>query len=1077
MEDWKLLSEYVERNSESAFKELVSRYLNLVYSAAIRQVRQPQLAEEVSQAVFILLARKAHSLRRSVVLAGWLFRTTSFVAKRALRSELRRQQREQESVEMQKLSTSDDHWKEIAPVLDEAMEKLGQKDRDAILLRFFQGKNLKEVGMDQKISEEAAKKRVSRGMEKLRLFLQQRGVKISTIALGTTLGAHGAEAAPTEMISVAQAAFVATGAKSVGGGLAADVLTAWKWARIKLAALVGAVGVALIGTVSLTSLTHDMVEKGNSKSTVAMEQNGGGIVLSSEQSLSATNAPAETAFVVHVVEAETGKPISGAKIRASIWTSPVDERDGLTTDESGVCPIPLPTSRFRRLDVGAMKNGYVARFYTWRYDKSETRPDEYTLRLGRAISTGGWVKNENGEPVKNAEILFAYLGTGDSTAREFVPERVGYIDPLSVAKTGLDGGWTCNVLPTNFSKIRIEVINSEYPGKGWGVIGETETERDNSVKLADLVAGSAVFVLEKGITLTGQVVDEQSNAVAGASVGWKSGSEKVTTDPKGFFTVNNISWNNKTNAQEMKLELAINAQGFAPKLESVYVKSNQVSCMIVMKKGALLKIKVVDQNGEVLSNARVCWMGWNGESLYGSFGHDDHTDINGVCEWADAPAGILRFEVLHSGFMSSRENMAQADGKEYVIKLQPELRVSGSVVDAQTGNPISEFKAIPGYSVRNWFRSSTVHGTNGWFEVIFDEQEPPFSLRIEADGYEPAIRDSIDSLTSSVINVALTKTTTNQVIKGIVLQPDGTPAAGTLVALGTTDNRIWLGKAKLLSWVGCILTKTDTQGAFEFPPHANAVTVAAANETGIGQVIPNTNGTALLVQLEPWGRIEGTLNFSDAKIKGVSTWNPIDGQYRGGISYDPTVFKADVDGEGHFAIENVPPGKHQVMLNFGIGKPGQPLAWAMVEAGKTTTIQVEESGYRLVGRLVDEANGKINWNKEPPDLFLINLARKGVTHPSGLGEEEVRRWEVQFWRSSEGAARFLEPSNFQIGVNEDGSFAAYNVPAGKYELRGVFDAPPVAGDNGADKKWRYVFKTIIVPDGNGKLNLGDVIVK
>ena len=111
------------------------------------------------------------------------------------------------------------------------------------------------------------------------------------------------------------------------------------------------------------------------------------------------------------------------------------------------------------------------------------------------------------------------------------------------------------------------------------MIGETETERDNSVKLADLVAGSAVFVLEKGITLTGQVVDEQSNAVAGASVGWKSGSEKVTTDPKGFFTVNNISWNNKTNAQEMKLELAINAQGFAPKLESVYVKSNQVSCM------------------------------------------------------------------------------------------------------------------------------------------------------------------------------------------------------------------------------------------------------------------------------------------------------------------------------------------------------------------------------------------------------------------------------------------------------------------------------------------------------------------
>lgn len=1077
MEDWKLLNDYVERNSEAAFRELVSRYVNLVYSAAIRQVRQPQLAEEVTQAVFILLARKAHSLRRSVVLAGWLFRTTCFVARRALRSELRRQQREQESVEMQKLSTTDDHWKEIAPVLDEAMEKLGQTDRDAILLRFFQGKNLKEVGMSQGISEEAAKKRVSRGVEKLRLFFHRRGVKISAVALGSVLGAHGAEVVPERVLSMVKATLVATEAKSAGSGLVADVLSAWKWAGIKLGVLVGTVGFALVVMLSQVSLTSVLGEKGSSKLPVAMVQNSGGTVVSSEQIGLTTNTPAGAVFNLRVIDAETEKPISGAKIRACIWSSPMDERDGLLTDDAGVCAIPLPASDFGRLDVGAMKNGFAARFYTWRNDKSTTRPDEYTLRLGHSVTTGGWVKNENGEPVKNAEILFIYRGSDDNTSREFVQEHVGYLEPLSVAKSGSDGGWLCNVLPKNYAGLIITISNSDFSSRTWSVKSETDMEQEDSVKLADLMAGTAVFVLEKGIKLTGQIVDEQSNAVSGASVFWKRGSEEIKSDSRGFFSVKNVSLKiNGTGAREKKLELAVSARGFAPKLESVDAISNQATCVIVMKKGCLVKIKVVDQNGEALSNAQVCWSKWKGESLYGRFKQNDYTDINGRCEWANAPEGRLCFYVFHSGFMNSRENLTQADGREYVIKMQPELRVSGSVVDAQTGIAIQEFKAIPGYSVRNWFRSSTVHGTNGWFEVIFNEQNPPFSLRIEADGYEPAIRDSIEGL-DPVINVELTKTTTNQVIKGIVLQPDGTPAGGTLVALGTTENFIWLGKAKLLSNRYSITTRTDPQGAFEFPPHENAVTVAAANELGFGRVIPNTNGTALLVQLEPWGRIEGTVNLGDAKIKGVATWNPTEGEYHGGIAYDPTAFAADVDAEGHFAIEDVPPGNHQVMLNLGSGKPRQPLAWASVEAGKTVTIQVGENGYRLVGRLIDSGKEKVDWSKETCSLYLLNLARKGVPYPTGLGEKEKRRWEVQFWRSSERTTFMQQPQNFEIAVNEDGSFIIYNVPAGTYELRGTFNAVPDARVDAMNKRWRYAFKSVTVPDGNGTLNLGEVIVK
>src|SRR3954452_18904967 len=146
MDDRELLQQY-EGGSESAFAELVRRHLNWVYSAAWRQVGDAHLAEEVAQSVFVLLARKAGSLRSSVVLSGWLFRTTRFVASRALRAELRRKRREQEASAMNPSTTdeTDAVWQRLAPHLDQAVASLSEPDRSAVLLRFYEKKTLEDV--------------------------------------------------------------------------------------------------------------------------------------------------------------------------------------------------------------------------------------------------------------------------------------------------------------------------------------------------------------------------------------------------------------------------------------------------------------------------------------------------------------------------------------------------------------------------------------------------------------------------------------------------------------------------------------------------------------------------------------------------------------------------------------------------------------------------------------------------------------------------------------------------------------------------------------------------------------------
>src|ERR1019366_8152999 len=218
MTDNQLLEAWVARRSDPAFAELVRRYVDVVHSAALRQVRDSQLAEDVAQAVFLVLARKAPSLKRHAALAGWFFCTTRFVAARALRGEARRHRHEQEAATMNAQAQTPDSdestWTRIAPLLDEAIAALPSTDRNAVLLRFFQAKPMSDVGEQLGVSEEAAKKRVTRAVDKLKDFFVRRGITLSAALLAGALGRGAVQAAPaglTARIAAAQASAAGSG--------------------------------------------------------------------------------------------------------------------------------------------------------------------------------------------------------------------------------------------------------------------------------------------------------------------------------------------------------------------------------------------------------------------------------------------------------------------------------------------------------------------------------------------------------------------------------------------------------------------------------------------------------------------------------------------------------------------------------------------------------------------------------------------------------------------------------------------------------------------------------------------------
>ena len=345
-DDWQLLNEYATQSSEEAFRTLVDRYAGLVYHAALRRVREPQTAQDVTQEVFIALAQKAGRIPPATLLSGWLYRATRFAVANRAREELRRQRREHEALMLDttlRPAEAESVWDGISPHLDDALDKLSTKDREAVLIRFFEAKSHKEVALTLGVSEDAAKMRVSRAIERLRLTLAGRGFVVPTGVLLTALSTFAAHAPPAGVTAPVATAALAKGAtgSALSFTLAQATLKLMAWSKLKT---VSAVGVALLfGAGVLTVATRHWASP-------ATPLNAGDPTLSGSTNMDRATPKATLRYLAAMLESGEGRKAAEAV-----------QFDGRTDaqTEAAVEKVVIGQARFKRALVARFGAGTV----------------------------------------------------------------------------------------------------------------------------------------------------------------------------------------------------------------------------------------------------------------------------------------------------------------------------------------------------------------------------------------------------------------------------------------------------------------------------------------------------------------------------------------------------------------------------------------------------------------------------------------------------------------------------------------------------------------------------------------------
>ena len=679
MSETELLEAFRKERSEDAFAELVRRYASLVYSVAKRRLANPALAEDVTQIVFIRFAKAPPKVCSHSELAAWLHRTTVNVTIDTWRSETRRFNREQQAATMEPPEADNAKWEEIAPNLDEAINELEEMDRRALLLRFFNGKTMRDIGVALGVSEDAAKMRVNRVVDRLRTRLGVRGVACTAAVLGALMAENSMEAAPKEMISKVATIRLTAGA-GIAGGLFGGLLRPSILNLAVSAAVLSLIGVTVAQFLRSSGSPSSEAPRASQPDSVARRTENAerATIQSKDSNISNLRVTKAVKIRLHVLDSETGIGLAGTQIHIAYF-GPGGQGEGheTLTDGIGDADIDEPSDPTKNHgpNVFVTAEGHVPKVIGF---GPSPVPAEYTLKLDPAMTAGGIVVDEQRAPAAGVTIWIEGPGNKDG--------QIENIDFQTCPVTNPDDGtWYCGYIPKDSEEIRFILKKPGY----------AVTFPIVPVKKVNLI--NLVLVIDRGRDITGRIIDRQNYPVANARVKILDGNfskrQSTRTDENGLFLLSGVAGNVESlvGYEQRPLEtndngwviirglvpqgllhadLAVQAEGFSSKTSTVELAGETNIANFTLSSGNIFRGRVVDQAGHPIPFAVVQTDYDFANQAPRKFDWTTHTDRSGQFKWDSAPADEVPYWFEADGYEVIRGLRLRADGKEHEITLR-----------------------------------------------------------------------------------------------------------------------------------------------------------------------------------------------------------------------------------------------------------------------------------------------------------------------------------------------------------------------------------------------------------------------
>jgi hypothetical protein len=736
-----------------------------------------------------------------------------------------------------------------------------------------------------------------------------------------------------------------------------------------------------------------------------------------------SSAPGPALFELRIVGSDD-KPVPDARVTLAISPRPNDVRVRagtlvnksrnnllLQSDADGRVAIERP-AHLDYLNYQVRKPGY-GYYWNWINFQNKAQADlaPKTVRLQRAWTIGGIIVDSDGKPIPNVRILLQLQMAGGQTV---------FSDRLWSNSKGV---WKFENVPESMHTVTAQISDPKF-------VPETPTLDRTEFSVEAGHEPTATITLKPGWVVTGTVTDDDGKPIAKAHVGTSVNNDvrSAFTDKKGKYRLEGCG--------PGITQLLASAKGRAPDLKNVNIGPNLGPIDFSLKPGNTIRVRILDEAGRAVPKGTVFIQQWREQYL--QFDRvPRETDVDGRWEWNEAPPDGVTASIGRPNGMSLGSRPLSPRKEEFVFRVPAALVISGKVVDAETHQPITGFRAVSGYVWMEqqviWQQGQNLAKSGNTYEIRKTYDNGGSMVRVEADGYMPAVSREVGSEEGKVtIDFELLK---GKTVAATVLTPDGAPAARAKVTVPAPGEQVMIvrgelqgqgGNGNLVGLMGGLIGQsrgagrvavaavyeTDKEGRFRVEAKHTNCSIVVTHATGYAELSGMPNSNPRIIKLKPWARIEGTFQ---AGRKPVAHAQMVDfrtqfffGQNEPRIMSQST---QSTDANGRFTFERIIPGQHTISFRADRAdddETGSTVTMsANCPAGKTTQVEFGTNGRPVIGQVRKPPNSKA-------DLQLSS---------------------IQLYINQEGGNMWGQSQlTFNARADRKGNFAIDDVPPGTYFL-------------------------------------------